>query len=101
MLDFIFNIVDIDGYSKEILMCMGILDVDVLVVIIGEEERNSDIVLFVKKYGIEWVIVCVESFVLDEKMKENNIEVFFVLLFMIVLLKVLIELLNILNILMN
>ncbi|MEH7266110.1 cation:proton antiporter, partial [Priestia megaterium] len=78
--DSIFNIVDIDGYSKETLIRMGILDADVLVVTTGEEERNSDIALFAKEYGTERVIARVESPVLDEKMKENNIEVFSVLL---------------------
>jgi monovalent cation:H+ antiporter-2, CPA2 family len=99
--DSIFNIVDIDGYSKETLMRMGILDADVLVVTTGEEERNSDIALFAKKYGTERVIARVESPVLDEKMKENNIEVFSVLLSTTALLKALIESPNILNILTN
>ncbi|MBY0062859.1 MULTISPECIES: monovalent cation:proton antiporter family protein [Priestia] len=99
--DSIFNIVDIDGYSKETLKRMGILDADVLVVTTGEEERNSEIALFAKEYGTERVIARVESPLLDEKMKENNIEVFSVLLSTTALLKALIESPNILNILTN
>ena len=50
--DSIFNIVDIDGYSKETLRSMGILDADVLVVTTGKKKEIATL-LYLQKSMVQ------------------------------------------------
>ncbi|MBM7702542.1 monovalent cation:proton antiporter family protein [Metabacillus iocasae] len=94
----IFNIVEINDYTEQDLQEAGVFDADIVVVTTGDEERNARVALFTKEQGVERVIARVETPDLDMKLKENNIDVFSVLLSTKSLLKALIESPSVMNI---
>lgn len=97
----VFHIEEIDNYDLGTLKANGVFDTDVLVITSGSEERNSEIALAAKEYGIERVISRLETPELEEKLREADIEVFSVLLSTKALMKALIESPKVMNILTN
>jgi len=87
----VFPIVEISDYELETLKNRQVFDAELLVVTTGDERLNAEIALSAKEHGVGRVIARVESPELDEKMRENNIDVISVLKSTKVLLKALIE----------
>lgn len=99
--DSLFDIKEIDDYSIETLAQTDILKSNTVVVLTGDEETNAKVAIAIKKRGIDRVIARAESSDIQEVLKENNVEVFSVLLAQQTLLRALIESPNVLNILTN
>lgn len=59
LLELVFIVEMIFDYEYEMFELFGIFDMDIFVVVIGNEDMNVDIVLFVKEKGIERIIVSV------------------------------------------
>jgi monovalent cation:H+ antiporter-2, CPA2 family len=99
--DSLFNIVEVSDYKIETLKEMNVFDVDVLVVAIGDDQKNAEIAVFAKEFGIERVIARIETPDLNKSLKEQNIEVFSMLMSTTTLLRALIEAPSVMNILTN
>jgi monovalent cation:H+ antiporter-2, CPA2 family len=99
--DPVFHIEEIESYDIEALKEKGIFHTDILVITSGEEQRNADIALFAKEYGIERVIARVETPELEGELRKAGIEVFSVFLSTKALMKALIESPKVINILTN
>ncbi|PAD34973.1 sodium:proton antiporter [Terribacillus saccharophilus] len=96
-----FDIQELDNYEPAQLEALGVFNVDILVVSTGDEEQNSQISLYAKELGVDRVIARIEQPALSNELKENDIEVFSVLLSTNALLKALIEAPSVMNILTN
>lgn len=96
-----FDIQELDNYEPAQLESLGVFNVDILVVSTGDEEQNSQISLYAKELGVDRVIARIEQPALSNELKENDIEVFSVLLSTNALLKALIEAPSVMNILTN
>ncbi|MBE4909404.1 monovalent cation:proton antiporter family protein [Bacillus luteolus] len=99
--DSLFNIVEVSDYRIETLKELNVFDVDVLVVAIGDDQKNGEIAIFAKEFGIERVIARIETPDLNKSLKEQNIEVFSMLMSTTTLLRALIEAPSVMNILTN
>ncbi|QOR67606.1 monovalent cation:proton antiporter family protein [Cytobacillus suaedae] len=99
--DSVFNIVEVSDYRIETLKELNVFDVDVLVVAIGDDQKNGEIAVFAKEFGIERVIARIETPDLNKSLKEQNIEVFSMLMSTTTLLRALIEAPSVMNILTN
>lgn len=96
-----FDINEVEAYDSALLAKQGVFNVDLLVASIGDEQLNTDIALYAKEQGVERVIARAESPELDQKLRENGVEVFSVFLSSKALLKALITAPNVVDILTN
>ncbi|QST00838.1 monovalent cation:proton antiporter family protein [Pontibacillus sp. ALD_SL1] len=96
-----FDINEVEEYDAALLEGQGVFNVDLLVASIGDEQLNTEIALYAKEQGVERVIARAESPELDQKLRENGVEVFSVFLSSKALLKALITAPNVVDILTN
>ncbi|KUP09003.1 sodium:proton antiporter [Bacillus coahuilensis m2-6] len=99
--DSVFEIVEMNDLEIETLEAHEAFNHDIMVISTGDEEHNAVLALAAKSNGVDRVIVRVETAELEEKMKENGIEVFSVFLSTKALLRALIESPSVINILTN
>ncbi|MGD6957987.1 monovalent cation:proton antiporter family protein [Rossellomorea aquimaris] len=99
--DSLFTINEIDNYELDTLEENNIFDSDIIVISTGDEEINATLAVTAKEYGVNRVIVRVESPDLHETLREQDIEVYSVFLSTKALLRALIESPSVLNILTN
>lgn len=99
--DSLFTINEIDNYELETLEENNIFDSDIIVISTGDEEINATLAVTAKEYGVNRVIVRVESPDLHETLREQDIEVYSVFLSTKALLRALIESPSVMNILTN
>ncbi|WP_064092274.1 monovalent cation:proton antiporter family protein [Rossellomorea aquimaris] len=99
--DSLFTIHEIDNYELETLESMDLFEADIMVISTGDEEMNATIAVTAKEYGVNRVIVRVESPDLHETLREQEIEVYSVFLSTKALLRALIESPSVMNILTN
>ncbi|MHA7136091.1 monovalent cation:proton antiporter family protein [Rossellomorea arthrocnemi] len=99
--DSLFTINEIDNYELDTLEDNNIFDSDIIVISTGDEEINATLAVTAKEYGVNRVIVRVESPDLHETLREQDIEVYSVFLSTKALLRALIESPSVMNILTN
>jgi monovalent cation:H+ antiporter-2, CPA2 family len=99
--DSLFTINEIDNYEINTLEENNIFDSDIIVISTGDEEINATLAVTAKEYGVNRVIVRVESPDLHETLREQDIEVYSVFLSTKALLRALIESPSVMNILTN
>ncbi|WRP08141.1 monovalent cation:proton antiporter family protein [Rossellomorea aquimaris] len=99
--DSLFTINEIDNYELVTLEENNIFDSDIIVISTGDEEINATLAVTAKEYGVNRVIVRVESPDLHETLREQDIEVYSVFLSTKALLRALIESPSVMNILTN
>jgi monovalent cation:H+ antiporter-2, CPA2 family len=99
--DSLFTINEIDNYELDTLEENNIFDSDIIVISTGDEEINATLAVTAKEYGVNRVIVRVESPDLHETLREQDIEVYSVFLSTKALLRALIESPSVMNILTN
>ncbi|KAB7667570.1 monovalent cation:proton antiporter family protein [Bacillus sp. B1-b2] len=74
--DSLFEIVELDHYSEEILQQTKILSDDIVVVSTGDNDINEKISISIKQAGVERVICRVEDLEKEEMLRREGIEVF-------------------------
>ncbi|MGM0851859.1 MAG: monovalent cation:proton antiporter family protein [Bacillota bacterium] len=99
--DSLFTINEIDNYELGTLEENNIFESDIIVISTGDEEINATLAVTAKEYGVNRVIVRVESPDLHETLREQDIEVYSVFLSTKALLRALIESPSVMNILTN
>ncbi|TMU88060.1 sodium:proton antiporter [Bacillus sp. BHET2] len=99
--DSLFTINEIDNYELNTLEEENIFESDIIVISTGDEEVNATLAVTAKEYGVNRVIVRVESPDLHETLREQEIEVYSVFLSTKALLRALIESPSVMNILTN
>ncbi|MFC4320622.1 monovalent cation:proton antiporter family protein [Litchfieldia salsa] len=99
--DSLFNIVEVSDYSIDNLKDKKVFDVDLLVITTGDDARNFDLAIFAKEYGVNRVIARIESPELGESLKDQQVEVFSVLLSTQTLLRAFVESPSLIHILTN
>ncbi len=99
--DSLFTINEIDNYELNTLEEENIFESDIIVISTGDEEVNATLAVTAKEYGVNRVIVRVESPDLYETLREQEIEVYSVFLSTKALLRALIESPSVMNILTN
>lgn len=99
--DSLFNIVEIEDFSIEELEKTDVFDSDIVVVSLGNDERNAMLSMAIKEHGVERVIARIERPELEEGLREKDVEVFSVYTSTKALLRALIESPRIMNILTN
>ncbi|MBB5323314.1 CPA2 family monovalent cation:H+ antiporter-2 [Anoxybacillus tepidamans] len=99
--DHVFPIVDIEDYSFETLQKYGAFQADIVVVLTGNEETNTQVAMWGKKQGISRVIAFAESPHVVKELQENGIEAVSIFLSTTAILKSFIESPNIVHMLTN
>lgn len=99
--DSLFEIVEIQDYSIEMIADTSIYQSDVVVVSTGDEEVNATLSIAAKEKGVPRVISRIESPDLEQSLREQDIEVFSAFMSAKVLLRALIESPSVMNILTN
>lgn len=99
--DSLFEIVEIDDYSEETLEKSDVFHADIVVLSTGDEETNAALSIAARKKGVDRVIARIESPDLEAGLREQEVEVFSVLLSTNALLRALIESPSVMNILTN
>lgn len=99
--DSLFEINEIEDYSMETLSQTDVFHADTVVILTGDEETNATLAMAVKEKGVKRVIARAESPDLQQVLKDQDIEVFSVLLSQQTLLRALVESPNVINILTN
>ncbi|RIW27252.1 sodium:proton antiporter [Bacillus salacetis] len=99
--DSLFDITEIENYELSTIEENNIFDTDIIVISTGDEEQNATLAIAAKEAGIDRVIVRVESPDLEEMLRDQEIEVFSVMLSTKALLKALIESPSVMNIFTN
>ena len=99
--DSLFEINEIESFDLKTIEENNIFETDIIVISTGDEEQNATLAIAAKESGVERVIVRVESPDLEEMLREQEIEVFSVMLSTKALLKALIESPSVMNIFTN
>jgi monovalent cation:H+ antiporter-2, CPA2 family len=99
--DSLFEINEIESFDLKTIEEENIFESDIIVISTGDEEQNATLAIAAKEAGVERVIVRVESPDLEEMLREQDIEVFSVMLSTKALLKALIESPSVMNIFTN
>ncbi|MFD2443213.1 monovalent cation:proton antiporter family protein [Bacillus sp. CGMCC 1.16607] len=99
--DSVFDVIEIEDYSFDMLKGTPLLEADIVVVSTGDEELNATLAIAIKETGVTRVIVRIEAPDLDEGLREHNIEVFSVFLSTKTLMRALIESPSLINLLTN
>lgn len=97
----VFDIIEVNDYSPETLDIQNIYTADIVVISTGNENTNALIAKAAKEKGAGRVIARIENPELEASLKQQDIEVFSVLMSTTTLLRALIESPGILNILTN
>ncbi|MGD6875403.1 monovalent cation:proton antiporter family protein [Bacillus infantis] len=99
--DSLFEIEEVDDFTVEVLEGTDVFNSDIVVISTGDEEANATLSVAFKERGVERVICRIESPDLEESLREQEVEVFSVLLSTKALLRALIESPSVMNILTN
>lgn len=99
--DSLFDVIEIENYESDSLEKAGIFEADIVVIMTGNEEINSELAGIAKRKGVERVIARIESPSLEESTTEQGVEVFSTLLSTQALLRAFIESPDIINLLTN
>ncbi len=99
--DSLFEIEEVDDFTVEVLEGTEVFTSDIVVISTGDEEANATLSVAFKERGVERVICRIESPDLEESLREQEVEVFSVLLSTKALLRALIESPSVMNILTN
>ncbi|MGM0902441.1 MAG: monovalent cation:proton antiporter family protein [Bacillota bacterium] len=97
----LFDIIEVEDYSPETLEQQDIYNADIIVISTGNENTNALIARAAREQGPGRVIARIENPELESSLKQQDIEVFSVLMSTTTLLRALIESPGILNILTN
>lgn len=97
----LFDIIEVEDYSPETLEQQDIYNADIIVISTGNENTNALIARAAREQGSGRVIARIENPELETSLKQQDIEVFSVLMSTTTLLRALIESPGILNILTN
>lgn len=97
----VFDIKELNDYQIENMEQLGVFDVDIVVVSTGDEHKNAEVACYAKKKGVKRVIARAEMTSTDKYLKDNDVEVFSVLLSTKTLLKAMIESPSVVDILTN
>ncbi|WP_404331234.1 monovalent cation:proton antiporter family protein [Mesobacillus maritimus] len=97
----LFDIIEVEDYSPETLEQQDIYSADIIVISTGNENTNALIARAAREQGPGRVIARIENPELESSLKQQDIEVFSVLMSTTTLLRALIESPGILNILTN
>lgn len=74
--DSLFEIIELENYSAEILQQTDIYLADIVVVSTGDSLLNAEMSLMIKRAGVDRVICRVESMENEEELRREDIEVF-------------------------
>ncbi|MCB5236763.1 monovalent cation:proton antiporter family protein [Niallia circulans] len=74
--DSLFEIIELENYSEEILQQTDIYLADIVVVSTGDSLLNAEMSLMIKRAGVDRVICRVESMENEEELRREDIEVF-------------------------
>ncbi|SLK39461.1 K(+)/H(+) antiporter [Mycobacteroides abscessus subsp. abscessus] len=74
--DSLFEIVELENYSEEILQQTDIYGADIVVISTGDSFLNAEMSLMIKRAGVDRVICRVENMEMDEELRREDIEVF-------------------------
>jgi len=74
--DSLFEIIELENYSEEILQQTDIYSADIVVVSTGDSLLNAEMSLMIKRAGVDRVICRVESMENEEELRREDIEVF-------------------------
>ncbi|MHC0036677.1 cation:proton antiporter domain-containing protein [Pseudoneobacillus sp. C159] len=96
-----FEIIELENYQFVTIAKAGVINSDIIVVSTGDDYLNATLAGQLKEKGVNRVIVRIEDPRLEAELKEQNIEVFSVLLSTKTLMRALIESPSLLNILTN
>ncbi|MCK6204230.1 monovalent cation:proton antiporter family protein [Bacillus infantis] len=99
--DSLFKIEEVDDFTVGVLEGTDVFNSDIVVISTGDEEANATLSVAFKERGVERVICRIESPDLEESLREQEVEVFSVLLSTKALLRALIESPSVMNILTN
>lgn len=99
--DSVFDIIDIEDFSFETLEKTAVMDSDVVIVSTGDDELNATLAIAIKEKGVNRVIVRIEAPDLEAGLRDQDIEVFSVLMSTKTLMRALIESPSLMNILTN
>ncbi|WP_100330602.1 monovalent cation:proton antiporter family protein [Bacillus xiapuensis] len=97
----IFDIVELEELSVDLLEEQGVFSADILVITTGDEQHNAHLAMAAKERGVERVIAHVEREELEKRLIAEGIETFSYFLSSKALLRALIESPSILSILTN
>ncbi|MBY0095364.1 monovalent cation:proton antiporter family protein [Mesobacillus maritimus] len=97
----LFDILEVEDYSPDTLKQQDIYNADIIVISTGNENTNALIARAAREHGAGRVIARIENPELETSLKQQDIEVFSVLMSTTTLLRALIESPGILNILTN
>jgi monovalent cation:H+ antiporter-2, CPA2 family len=97
----LFEVKEIPDYSLETISKTRVYQSEVVVISTGDEKLNAKLAMSVKGQGVPRVIVRIESPDLEQRLRENNIEVFSAFMSTKALLRALIESPSVINILTN
>ena len=92
-----FIVRELADYRLDELKDRHVFDADILVITSGNEQRNAEIAIFAKEYGVDRVIARIESPELAESIRKQEIEVFSTMVSSKVLLRALIESPSVIN----
>jgi monovalent cation:H+ antiporter-2, CPA2 family len=95
----LFDVIEIDDYTIGTFEKTNLFESDIVVVTTGDDNLNATLAIAIKEKGVSRVIVRMESPELEEGLREQDIEVFSVLLSTKTLMRALIESPSIMNIL--
>jgi monovalent cation:H+ antiporter-2, CPA2 family len=74
--DSLFEIVELENYSEEILQQTDIYGADIVVISTGDSFLNVEMSLMIKRAGVDRVICRVENMEMEEELRREDIEVF-------------------------
>ncbi|MEC2077090.1 monovalent cation:proton antiporter family protein [Metabacillus fastidiosus] len=97
----LFNLKEINDFAFDTLKENNVFDAHIIIAATGDENKNAEIALHAREYGIERVIASVTSPDLIETMKENQIDVVSVLLSTKTIVRALVEAPSIMRMLTN
>ncbi|AYV65514.1 MULTISPECIES: monovalent cation:proton antiporter family protein [Niallia] len=74
--DSLFEIIELENYSEDILQQTDIYGADIVVVSTGDSYLNAEMSLMIKRAGVDRVICRVENMEKEEELRREDIEVF-------------------------
>jgi monovalent cation:H+ antiporter-2, CPA2 family len=97
----LFEIVEINDYSLEIIEKNKIFQTDIIVISTGKDQTNADLAIKAKELGVTRVIARIESPDVEQGLRDKDVEVFSSFMSTKTLLRALIETPSVINILTN
>lgn len=74
--DSLFEIIELENYSEEMLQQTDVYAADIVVVSTGDSYLNAEMSLMIKRAGVDRVICRVENMEKEEELRREDIEVF-------------------------